>query len=475
MVFGKLISRFQKKSDHPLGSDENLEVLLAEIPQREPGYLLMDVDQWLAEMPTHVEEIGAAQALTALIRLDQFSREAADELLKRYLGAGRREFMSDAAWMTLNAHASHLLNCYTAALQALAHAAESSADKNRMARSAVCALRAWALGKKLQRFRYRASAPEHWQAAHDLMRLLARCNLLQASVVAYRGEQEMSALTEYLVGVYLEMLPLGNLVAQQIEFIDNFLRYSGVLELTQEPHAHSSFQIDIAGAKPPQRRSADATGHAAMRYCSTARLRALLMKLAAQIKRQEAVPEWVRNVPAEVDQIEAAILLLILAWAPAPPQRQSERVRQENSLKVIFGFGMVRRMIAASNFARLGRTLDYEGTDFDSLFEANRFGRVRIESQAEAEVEESKPKVDPLAILEKLELAGDKAQMETWRQLDCSATGLGAACPILLARHRIGVLVGFRYRDAIDWRIAIMRRIGRDEANRPSIGLETLT
>ena len=92
-----------------------------------------------------------------------------------------------------------------------------------------------------------------------------------------------------------------------------------------------------------------------------ARLRALLMKLAAQIKRQEAVPEWVRSVPAGADQIEAAILLLILAWAPAPPQRQSERVRQENSLKAIFGFGMVRRMIAASNFASQG-TVTYDRT-----------------------------------------------------------------------------------------------------------------
>lgn len=113
MVFDKLIARFkEKKSDHPLGSDEGLDALLADIPQFDPGRQLFDVDEWLAGMAACIPEIGASAALHALLRLDQFSRAGADELLVRYLSAGTREYLVDSVWSALETHAGHLFECY---------------------------------------------------------------------------------------------------------------------------------------------------------------------------------------------------------------------------------------------------------------------------------------------------------------------------------------------------------------------------
>jgi len=64
--------------------------------------------------------------------------------------------------------------------------------------------------------------------------------------------------------------------------------------------------------------------------------------------------------------------------------------------------------------------------------------------------------------------------MESWTQVDGSDTGLGVVVPAVLPRHRIGLLICLREADGIDWRLGLIRRIGRDAANRPSIGVETL-
>jgi hypothetical protein len=134
-------------------------------------------------------------------------------------------------------------------------------------------------------------------------------------------------------------------------------------------------------------------------------------------------------------------------------------------------------MTAVSHYARLGRAFKYEGDDVDRMFNESRFGSVAKpdaigkESVEDVEAQEIRT---PLEILQTLETTGDQAQMERWQQVDESATGLGAVVPAVLARHRIGSLICFRYVDGIDWRIGVIRRIGRDVENRPSIGIETL-
>jgi hypothetical protein len=478
-VFGKLISRVQgkiKKSDHPLGSDANLDALIADISLADPGRVLLDVDHWLADADACVTEIGAEATLQALFRLDEFSRAGADELLDRYLSVGKREYMADSIWSALETHAAHLFEGYKAVLSALQEP-KSDKDKTGLVRCAARALRAWALRKKLQRFRYRTPGAELWRDAHDMLLVLGRLGLQQASVTAYRDETPTTPLREYLIGLYLEFVPLGNMVPQQLELAERFLRSCEGLELSPQPHQLSTDRIDLAAGNGPQRLKEDDAGGDSVRYCSVLKLRVALMKFAALAKKPDAAPAWLATLPATPDQIRSGIVTLMTYWATTPPTRSKDRFDQKVELRVVFGFVLARRMIAASHFARKGRSFKYEGDDVYRLFEESRFGRVAQAGEVAEEkaVEPTEPEVSsPLDILRKLELRGDQAQMETWKQVDESTTGFGVVVPAVLPRHRIGLLICLRHLEGMDWRMGLIRRIGRDAANRPSIGIETL-
>jgi hypothetical protein len=140
-------------------------------------------------------------------------------------------------------------------------------------------------------------------------------------------------------------------------------------------------------------------------------------------------------------------------------------------MRVVHGFALARRMIACAAFAKRGRSLNYRGADMENLFNELRFGRTG--RPTEASVEEDL-EVDPMETLLKLETSGDKQMMDEWLKVDGSDTGIGAVMPGLRGRNRIGELIGFRLEGTIDWRLGIIRRIGRDKQKRISIGIETL-
>lgn len=478
-MFNKLISRLQEKKtpDHPWASDAGLNALMADIPQSDPRRLLFDVDESLAGLDATVAEIGPKLTLRALARLDQFARPSTVQLLARYLSVGEREYLADSVWTTLDTHAAHLFRCYRSFLNTSIELATDD-DRLRTARCAARALMAWALRKKLQRFRYRTPGAELWREAHDLLQILHRLGLLKTRVAPYRNDAESTPLGEYLIGLYLEFVPVGNVVPQQLEFAERFLRASDGLDLSSQPDEWSTDRIDLAAALGPQRLKQGDPGGGSVRYCSVRKRRGAVLRLAAQVKKPHEAPEWLAQVPASREQIEGAILILMNHWAQEPPSRGNDRVSQAGELRVVLGFGLARRMIAAAHFARMGRSFEYKGNDVTRMFDESRFGTVAPEDEvAKAAALAAKEPVaakTPIEILRRLESGGDQAHMETWTQADSSATGLGAVVSAVLPRHRIGLLICLREADGLDWRLGLVRRIGRNAANQPSIGIETL-
>lgn len=465
--------------DHPMASDAGLDALLDGLPESDPGRLLFEIDGRLADMEATVHEIGPTLALRALERLDQFSHSAARYLLARYLSPSEREYLADSVWSALESHAAHLFRSYRLLLTPGLELATDE-ERLRMARCAARAMMAWALRKKLQHFRYRVPGAELWQDAHDLAQVLARLSLLKTNVTPYRNEEETTPLGEYLIGLYLEFVPISNLVPQQLEFVEAFLRSCGALDLSTEPHSQSTHRIDLSLGGGPQRLTGGEPGGSKLRYCSVPKLRGALMNLAKQIKGKEGAPVWMGPLPASAEQVDRAIGILLTHWASKPPKRSGDRVSGGGALRVMFGFGNARRMVAAAQFARKGRSMKYEGNDVVRMlwqFDETRFGRVAVPEAAASEKAippDAEEVASPMDILLHLEAAGAQAQMEQWMLADHSSTGIGAVAPAVLSRHRIGALVCVRESEGIDWRLGLIRRIGRDSANRPSIGLETL-
>lgn len=433
-MFNKFPSRFQEKktSDHPWASDASLNVLMAGIPQSDPRRLLFDVDESLAGLDASVAEIGPTLALRAVARLDQFARPSVGQLLSRYLAVGEREYLADSAWSALDTHAAHQFRCYRSFLNTSIELATDD-DKLRTARCAARAPMAWALRKKLQRFRYPTPGAELWREARDLLQVLNRLGLLKTCVVPYRNEAESTPLGEYLIGLYLEFVPVGNVVPRQLEFAGRFLRATDGPDLMPQPNELSTDRIDLASAPGPLRLKQGDPGGGSVRYCSVRKLRGAVQRLAARVKKPNEAPEWLAQVPASREQIESTLLILINHRAQAPPTRGNDRVSQTGELRVVHRFGLARRMIAYAQFSRMGRSFEYEGEDVLRLYDDTRFGTVAPE--------ESKSKMDavaaklpataktPLEILRRLETGGDQARMENWTQADASATGLGAVMP----------------------------------------------
>jgi hypothetical protein len=207
-----------------------------------------------------------------------------------------------------------------------------------------------------------------------------------------------------------------------------------------------------------------------MRYCSTRKLRPPLLQLAHQLRTENA-PEWLQPLLPQRAAIDKLMQALMRHWTDEqPPERSSPRQAETAPMRVVHGFALARRMIAASAFAKRGKSLNYRGSDMQNMFNELRFGQ---SSKLRVEVGEELA-VDPMETLLKLETSGDKQMMEEWLEVDRSETGVGAVMPGLRSRNRIGELIGFRFEGNIDWRLGIIRRIGRDKQKRISIGIESM-
>jgi hypothetical protein len=152
---------------------------------------------------------------------------------------------------------------------------------------------------------------------------------------------------------------------------------------------------------------------------------------------------------------------MIAHWSPNPPSRSHARRASGGRILVVNGLAQVRRMIAASEFARSGRSLDYEGY-VKSL-------RLRHKGHAVVEDVPPPPKT-PMEILRLLETAGDRQMMEQWEIIDESRQGMGVRCFTRRPWHTIGAIIAYRRDDDLDWRVGIVRRLGSSHGT-PNAGL----
>ena len=472
-MLNKLASLLQgDKSDHPLGSMQNLDRTLSEIPVTDPSRVLLDVAVLIEDPSRYDTELTPAALRQAVLHIDAFARAAYNDLLLAYLLPGTRWHASEVAWSALDRHNKLLFDAYTHCLTAALGGNEDiSRAKMQLALCSTRAMQAWVERKKLQHFRYRPPDLEWWLDAHKLVGLASQHNVISLVQATYPGDAQMrSTIHAYLVGLYLEIAPLSNLVAVQIEALHRWLQQNaGTFEFAEAPNPGTTHFISLHNPGNPTRYTSNVIHSPAMRYCSTQRLRAPLLQLAHSLRTQN-VPEWLQPLMSQKQPVDKLMQTLMRHWTDQPPERSSPRHSDSAPMRVVHGFALARRMIACSAFAKRGRSLNYRGADMTLLFNELRFGH----SGQAARLVEDESEVDPMETLLKLETSGDKQMMEEWLMVDSSGTGIGAIMPGLRSRNRIGELIGFRIDSSLDWRLGIVRRIGRDAQKRVNIGIETL-
>lgn len=472
-MFNKLISRLRKDDEgHPLSSEKRLAETIAEIRAEEGEGAVLDVAHWLAE----TEELAALADGTALrravLRLDDFVQGPLQATWSAWFNSANRLYLADKGWQTLVNHYAAVGKAYSFCLAS--PELPKLDDKTLLPCFAARAMRTMVQSKKLQRLRYRAPDPAWWDKAGQLLAWARERGASQAQVIAYPGEEPTSVWREYLVGVYLELAPLDGLLQRQIEVADAVLRKcSGALVVRAQPVGNELYCLDPSSPQGPIRCEAGRAYPPSVGYVGLDGLRSQIVRLVAQLRaaRDGAVPGWLAHVHIPSAALRDLMHLLAMAWSVDAPQRQAKRSNVHGEALAVFGFGMVRRMASCSALARSGRRLDYDS--YLDMMRRDRFGKAESVEQESVAAEPEIP-ADPLDLLERLESTGQQQLMEKWQLRDVSDGGIGVQVPLILGRHAIGKLVGYRLVGEVDWRAGVIRRLRRDASARFLAGIELL-
>lgn len=464
----------QKDSAHPLGTEAALRDFLDSVPTVQPIHTLREIGDWLGEPERMAADMSPTAVRRAVRSLDEFAQDALTQCWAG-LFAPAGDGLADEFWLPLSQYYGHAAVGYRAALQHFPP--EGSIGNSERAELGLFALRAMAAltsHNKLNRMRYRVSGPEHWAAMHELHRLARSRGVTATAYPLYRAVPSTSVQAEYLRGLLFETAPLENISPRQMEVIDQFLKTAAnQLLLREVPDERTPFFVDTQTATPPVRWVLTAPIPPEARFFGAGAAYGELLQAAAANQRGTP-PAWLAAAPGSQEMQSQALLLLRDHWSKEPPRRRFRRAAEAGELLVVHGFAQVRRMVAASAFARSGRAPKLFSSYAGRIsLQQNYFGTVAPTEVPQPE-QEPEAELSPREMLQRLELAGDKDLMERWQVADTSAKGLGAIAPHHKQWLRIGALAGYRREASIYWELALIRRLSRSREGRRLVGLELL-
>lgn len=466
-----LVSRIRKgEVDHLLGSDRAINAYLSTLPAGDPQQKLAVLDEWIEDPALLFSDLSAPLALHALARLDDFAQTSAEECWVRYFNEGASSFLSSSLLKCLQTHYTHLAGAYRHALTAtvVPNAGDDRLKvRNSLARIATRAMTALAEQKKISHFSYAGTDADWWRQAHELLVFARVQGFLHIKQSLHPGSGEPTSVwREYLIALQFETAPLSTLNRPQMALLDILVRHVDASFICVDAFSPlTPFRVRIDQATGPSRCVPGQEESPAWRYFGPGQARTQLVRIKAAITTNKP-PAW---IPAFCKPGDCLDLLdqMIQHWSINPPQRQKTRQPQQRAMRVVNEFPLIRRMVSASEFVRSGRTLDY-----DTHLQQKELMRITLLGVT---IEPSSlPIKTPQENLERMETAGDRQMTERWELIDKGERGLGTRYEFRRAWQEINALVGYRFEDEIDWRIGIIRRLGRSHG-KPNAGLTTFS
>lgn len=470
--------------DAQLGTAAGRARLLRGLPRGRDRELLDRVDELLEDLGEQAESFGVDQALEAALALDETSREACDRLLAAYFRPHDPDHGSLALLERLSSHDARLGAVYSD-LFVLVGARVPEALHGPVLLAAERYLAAWALHRRFARFRQRPLGKASWQQAHGVVTQLLAWRLLPEV-----AGDSAAVVRKYLNVLYEETVPWGNLTPPQLELAARVIERRNGLGWSRERGDAGTHVIDLSSGEGPRRcpqEGAAPAGRPTLRYLATAPLQRSVDRLSAALREGKRAPPWLEELALEPQAIQGALQTLSDYWSAEPPRRQSPREERYRPLLGAFGFDAVRELLAASEkvhkAVRDGGNAESGGSAGLFVSELNRdyaalaFGG-RIEGASSLLPGTPVPGKVPgkgetaLAALKLMESTIPNLVLEHWTEIDSSDTGIGVLVPAMLPRHAAGVLIAWRYEDDASWRLGVVRRVGRDGRDRPTLGIE---
>jgi hypothetical protein len=461
-----LTSRLNGSSDdnhHPLGRDKSIDAFLAEVPTVDPQRTLRELLDWLGDPTGLMDAMPLDRAIRAVERLDEFAQDAVGRCWTVLLAEAQAHRSIQHAAGLLKSYFTGSHACYRLILERLAASGQET-DKRQLAKFGARAMYNWVQLKKLGRMTYQSAEPAWWEEAHALLAQVREAGVTHTTLTIYPQHQLLSSIwKEYLIGLLFETAPLTNLSVNEIDAADRLVRWI-------EPHCRfvdvcsdlTPFWILPEGRNMPGRCQENGDYGPDVRFFGIGQGQAQLTQLNAAITREQKLPEWLTTSGCNRQQIQLLLQKLIINWSASPPSRRHPRLSAKGTIRVVNGLDMVRRMLAASEFARSGRDLDYD--NYLKNFHARHREHAVVTDTPPA------PPKTPMDVLRLLETAGDQQMMEQWEVIDVSRGGMGVRFTARRPWQRIGALMAFRMEDELSWRVGIIRRLGSSHG-RPNAGL----
>jgi len=477
-MFKWLAKQFTQADEDPdsLGSEKGIEAFLGALPVTVPARTV----EALGEQFENARglELAPEPMRRALKRLDERGQEPLRTLASSLFEDSHGRKISDSAWLTLARYYRNVHTGYQVCLDALA-ARPAGAEDDRGDTLLIGCRAMAALGryKALLRLRYRDVDPGYWEKMHRLSAWGAQFGGGSTLMELYPDSGYQSSLErEYLIALLLEVAPIANLLPTQMAALDLILRrFAAHYQFSDSYRESTPFVLDPLRNQAPQRWLKGLAPRPGQRFFGIGGAYPQLGGLRKSANASAEIPEWLAPANLDIASYRGLLELLVMHWSVEPPQRRHRRDRGEGDILVTHGVAQVRRMIAASEYAKAGGQLSYqENTPYDhKLFGKLRFGSVEERPDTPPAQGDGRPQT-PMEILQKFELEGDRQMTERWVVADLSESGLGAMAQSHGGWARVGMLVGFRRMDSLDWQMAIVRRLSRSTQGRLSVGLQTV-
>jgi len=476
-MFKWLAKQFTAPDDDPesLGSEVGLRNFIDGLPTTVPSRTL----EAIGEQFEHARalEIPPERLRHAFITLDERAQEPLNAVRLGLITDDRGRELSDAAWLVLSRFHRNLYTGYRVCLDAL-NAAEQTQHAHADAVLIACrSTAALAHYKTLLRMRYRDVDPGYWDNLLGLAAWSSHIGAMSTLVELYPGCGFQSSVErELLIALLLDAAPIPNLLPPQVVVLELILRrYAGSFQFSESFRDTAPFVMEPGAMPVVKRWLKGLKPRPGLRHFGIGTAYAKLAALHKEFVADSELPDWLTDVHIEKPAYGTLLELLLSHWSVEPPQRRQRRDQAEGELLVTRGVAQVRRMVAASEYAKAGGRLSYENnTPYDhKLFGRVRFGSVDA-SPAQIQAASAAANESPMETLQKFELEGDRQMTERWSLTDISASGLGASASAHGGWGRVGMLIGYRRADSLDWQMAVIRRLSRSPQGRLSVGMQTI-
>ncbi|MRR51276.1 MAG: hypothetical protein EG825_10235 [Rhodocyclaceae bacterium] len=468
-------TKFKKESDHPLGSEASLRQVLAQTPRAKPAYALHEISSRLEDTTQLSAELLPDALRRAVRLLDEGVRRAWCEAWATLFLATSDADLAEDVWLALHEYSQRLADAYLLCLATCPGPAKASASER--AEYGLLATRTLAYLRQrrcLLRLRYRTPEAAIWNSMGLLVAQTRARGVNVSMIQLYKDDNEYSSpARELLLAAVFEAAPIENLSPLQMDFLQRLLgAHADKLVQRESPDERSPFWLNpetgVSRWNPAQ--ASTGPGY----FVGIGGLYAEILKLQVLLDKKQPLPSWMADSPCSPAEALKLLALLRSAWSQEPPKRKFRRDTQQGTVLVVHDFSQIRRMVAASAFARSGRRPSVYASYLEQFKRKQEyFGSVRPKSAEEMQAEEEAIP-QPQEVLQRLETSGDKELMEHWQLADISAKGLGTLVPMHKKWLAIGVPIGYRPAESLDWQVAVVRRLSRGQGGRRLAGLELL-